>query len=137
MGVSGLLAGDERLITNSLVVAGACIVNYGITAALKYSVNRDRPFVTYPDITQKFRADSPSFPSGHTSFAFATATSLSLAYREWYVVVPSFLWAGGVAYSSMYLGVHYPSDVLAGALTGAASAYLSFKINQKIQSMIE
>ena len=98
---------------------------------LKYSVNRDRPFVTYPDIIQKSKA-IPSFPSGHTSSAFATATSLSLAYPKWYIIVPSYAWAGTVGYSRMHLGVHYPSDVLAGALIGSGCAYLTFKVNQKL-----
>lgn len=89
---------------------------------MKYGFNRKRPFVTYPDlITKKSEAGSPSFPSGHTSQAFATATSLSLAYPKWYVIAPSLLWAGAVGYSRMELGVHYPSDVLVGALIGIGS----------------
>lgn len=71
-------------------------------------------------------------PSGHTSTAFATATSLSLAYPKWYVVAPSFVWAGAIGYSRMHLGVHYPSDVLAGAIVGSGSAYLTYKANQWI-----
>ena len=70
-----------------------------------------------------------SFPSGHTSFAFATATSLSIKYPRWYVIAPSYLWAGAVGYSRMNLGVHYPSDVLAGAMLGAGSAWLTCKVN--------
>lgn len=75
---------------------------------------------------------SYSMPSGHTSTAFATATSLSLAYPKWYVVAPSFVWAGAIGYSRMHLGVHYPSDVLAGAIVGSGSAYLTYKANQWI-----
>jgi membrane-associated phospholipid phosphatase len=69
-------------------------------------------------------------PSAHTSSAFATATSLSLAFPKWYVVVPSFVWASSVGYSRMHLGVHYPSDVLVGALVGSGSAFLTQKANQ-------
>ncbi|ULT24063.1 phosphatase PAP2 family protein [Sphingobacterium sp. E70] len=43
---------------------------------------------------------------------------MSRAYSKWYVVAPSLLWAGSVGYSRMYLGVHYPTDVLAGAVLG-------------------
>jgi membrane-associated phospholipid phosphatase len=90
---------------------------------MKFSFDRSRPFVTYPnDITKYTKAGSKSFPSGHTSMAFATATSISLMYPKWYIIAPSFLWASSIGYSRMYLGVHYPSDVLAGALLGAGSS---------------
>ena len=82
------------------------------TTGLKFAINRKRPFVTYPDIEKIASAGSKSFPSGHTSDAFATATSLSLAFPKWYVITPSFVWACAVGYSRMDLGVHYPSDVL-------------------------
>ena len=129
-----MISGDDIMLRNAFVTAAASIVNEGVTYALKYSVKRDRPFETYPDILKKAKAGSPSFPSGHTSSAFATATSLSLAYPEWYIIVPSFAYAGTVAYSRMYLGVHYPSDVFAGALIGAGCAYLTFKVNKALQN---
>jgi membrane-associated phospholipid phosphatase len=129
---AGLIRDDDKMLRNAFVMAAASIVNAGVTSALKYSINRERPFVTYPDIFQKTKAGSPSFPSGHTSSAFATATSLSLAYPEWYVIVPSFAYAGTVAYSRMHLGVHYPSDVAAGAVIGAGCAYLTYKVNKAL-----
>lgn len=132
MGTTALIKRDDKLLRNAIVVIGATVVNSGITVALKYTINRERPFVTYPDIKQKSRAGSPSFPSGHTSSAFALATSLSLSYPKWYIIVPSFTWAGTVGYSRMYLGVHYPSDVLAGAIIGAGSAWLTHYVNKKL-----
>ena len=132
MGTTTLIKRDDKLLRNAIVVIGATVVNSGITVALKYTINRERPFVTYPDIKQKSRAGSPSFPSGHTSSAFALATSLSLSYPKWYIIVPSFTWAGTVGYSRMYLGVHYPSDVLAGAIIGAGSAWLTHYVNKKL-----
>ncbi|MDO9339524.1 MAG: phosphatase PAP2 family protein, partial [Bacteroidales bacterium] len=59
----------------------------------------------------------------------------TLAYPKWYIIVPSYTWASTVAYSRMDLGVHYPSDVLIGALVGAGSAYLTYKINQKLLNL--
>jgi membrane-associated phospholipid phosphatase len=132
MATAGYVKHDKTLIRNAYAGLAAIAINGGITLILKYSVNRDRPFVTYPDIIQKSKVNSPSFPSGHTSSAFATATSVSLAYPKWYIIAPSYAWAGTVGYSRMHLGVHYPSDVLAGALIGSGCAYLTFKINQKL-----
>jgi undecaprenyl-diphosphatase len=132
IGVYGLARHDKAQFRNGCVLAAASILSSGITNALKYSVNRERPFITYPDITKKSSAGSPSFPSGHTSSAFATATSLSLTYSKWYVIVPSYGWAVTVGYSRMHLGVHYPSDVLAGALIGAGSAWLTHVVNKKL-----
>jgi len=132
MGTIGLIKHDDQLFKNACVTVAAIAVNSGITVVMKYSINRERPFKTYPDITRKSAAGSPSFPSGHTSSSFALATSLSLSYPKWYIIVPSFSWAGTVAYSRMDLGVHYPSDVLAGALVGAGSAWLTYFINKKL-----
>jgi membrane-associated phospholipid phosphatase len=135
MGTVGLIKHDDQLFRNACVTMAAAALNSGVTLALKYSINRQRPFITYPDIAKKSKGGSPSFPSGHTSSAFATATSLSLAYPKWYIIVPAFTWAGTVGYSRMALGVHYPSDVLCGALIGAGSAYLSFVVNKKLNSI--
>jgi membrane-associated phospholipid phosphatase len=132
MAVTGLLTKDKELFRNACVIAVASALNAGITNAMKYSINRERPFVTYPDITKKSKAGSPSFPSGHTSSAFATATSVSLSYPKWYIIVPSYLYAGTVAYSRMDLGVHYPSDVLAGAVIGSGCAYITWKVNKAL-----
>ena len=74
-----------------------------------------------------------SFPSGHVSAAFCTATSLSLRFHKWYVIAPSFLWATSVGWARMYQGVHYPSDVLAGAIVGAGSAWLGYKIQHRME----
>lgn len=134
MAGAGLIREDDEMVRNACVIAAAAILNVGVTNALKYTIRRDRPWITWPDIVNKSDSDGPSLPSSHTSTAFATATSLSLAYPEWYIIVPSFTYAGTVAYSRMHLGAHYPSDVAAGALVGAGCAYLTFKVNKALQN---
>jgi membrane-associated phospholipid phosphatase len=126
----GLIKKYSTLKHKAIFIGEAFLVNAFITKALKVAVNRARPFDTYSDIDPVVSSTGKSFPSGHTSIAFSTATSLSMAYPEWYVIVPSFLWASSVGYSRMHLGVHYPSDVAAGALIGAGSAFATFKINK-------
>ncbi len=123
LAINGLITKDKSNYVNSLEMLSTSLVSSILTTSLKFAFNRPRPFVTYPnDITQYAHAGSKSFPSGHTSFCFATATSFSLLYPKWYVVVPMYTWASLVGYSRMYLGVHYPSDVLFGAIVGSASA---------------
>jgi len=127
---AGFINHDKKTLRNASVIIASTIVNVAVSNALKYTVNRERPFITYPEIVKKADPFGPSFPSGHTANAFATATSLSLTYPEWYVIIPSFAYAGTVAYSRMHLGVHYPSDVAAGAVIGAGCAYLTYKVNK-------
>jgi len=134
VGIAGLIRQDEDMCMKAIEIGVSSAVNAGFAHLLKYAVNRPRPYVTYPDIMKKSDGGSGSFPSGHTSAAFATATSLSLSYPKWYVIIPSYLWAGTVGYSRMYLGVHYPSDVLAGAVLGAGSAWLTYKVNNWLQT---
>jgi undecaprenyl-diphosphatase len=121
--------------------AGSLLVAVTLTTVLKHTVKRERPFVTYPNIIyQKQNAEGYSFPSGHTSQAFSMATSLSLAFPKWYVIAPSFLYASTVGYSRMYLGVHYPTDVMGGAIIGIKSAFLVYQgqkwLNQKKQKVV-
>ncbi|MBS1648001.1 MAG: phosphatase PAP2 family protein [Bacteroidetes bacterium] len=136
--VVGLIKKDSVLIHNGMKATGSILLSTAVTLVLKYGVNRPRPYTEYPALFHSKMHTGPySFPSGHTSSAFATATSLSLAYPKWYVIVPSYLYACSVAYSRMYLGVHYPSDVLAGALIGAACSYASFKIEKWLTKKIK
>lgn len=123
----GMIKKNETLKEKGLMMGASFIVATGISTTLKYAINRPRPYETYPDIEKISVGGSPSFPSGHTSDAFSNATSLSLAFPKWYVIVPSYTYATAVGYSRMHLGVHYPSDVVAGAIIGTGSAFLSYK----------
>lgn len=113
------------------VVCLSLAATVSISLALKYTVNRPRPYVTYPDIFRhETHAGPKSFPSSHTSSAFTLATSVTLCYPKWYVIAPMYLWAFTIGYSRMHLGVHYPTDVLVGALIGTACAWGSWKLNR-------
>lgn len=125
---------DEVMMRNgyksAITIGVAAITSTG----LKYLVNRTRPFKDHPnDITQRdFMIGPFSFPSGHTTSAFATATALSLSCQKWYVTAPSFIYAGFVGYSRMRLGVHYPSDVLGGMIIGIGSGLLTWQIDKMV-----
>lgn len=131
MGGYSLINRDKDLFKDAFYIAFASGVNLGMTQILKNTIRRERPANTYPNefYVYETRYDF-SMPSGHTSSAFATATALSLKYPEWYVVVPAYIWASSVGLSRMHLGLHYPTDVVAGAALGAGSAYLTYKVNE-------
>ena len=133
--LAGYWGNDKQMLRNSGVIATSAILNIGITMGLKYAINRERPFNAYPNlIFNKVDQKDPSFPSGHTSSAFATATSLSLAYPKWYVIVPSYVWASTVSYSRMHLGVHYPTDILGGIIVGVLSSFITYKADKWLYS---
>ncbi len=113
------------------LIIASFILTAIISNTLKYSLDMPRPFETYAFIEKISVGGSPSFPSGHTSDAFVIAMAVSLAFRKWFIVLPFFIWASLVGYSRMHLGVHYPSDVLAGAIIGSGSAWLCFFLSRK------
>jgi len=132
--ITGVARRDNEMIINGLETTAGLGINTILTFGLKYAVNRKRPYTTYPYINNYQNDTDPSFPSGHTSFAFCTASSLSICFPRWYVVAPAYAWASAVGYSRLYLGMHYPTDVLAGAIIGAASAWLSHEGNKWLQN---
>lgn len=129
---TGLITKDKELLHKGLYVGATWLTSAILANGIKVIVRRDRPFVTYPEIEKLASGGSYSFPSGHSSEAFSIATSLSISFPKWYVVAPAYLWAGLVGYSRMDLGVHYPTDVLAGAVLGAGSAYLCHVLDKRL-----
>lgn len=127
----GLFSDQPEHLDKAVTVSFSIIGTFALTQGFKYAVGRTRPYKKYPSkIIRRDDSDSPSFPSSHTSMAFTVATALSLEYPKWYVVTPAMLWAAGVGVARMNQGVHYPSDVLGGALLGAGTAYLSYRVNK-------
>jgi membrane-associated phospholipid phosphatase len=91
---------------------------YALNTAIKLVARRRRPQLTgLPPVIGT--PTTLSFPSAHASTAFAGALAYS---RVGLPAAPLYALAAGLAYSRLYLGVHYPSDVLAGALLGTAVA---------------
>lgn len=131
---TAMLSRDSLLKSRSLEILGSVVLTTVATEAIKIAVNRERPYRKYP--LEVFPNDASetgkSMPSAHVSLAFATATSLALTYHKWYVTVPAFVWATGVGYSRLYLGEHYPSDVIAGVAVCIAGAYASRWLQNKL-----
>jgi membrane-associated phospholipid phosphatase len=130
-----VIAKDHSFKQNSFNEFAPIIIELIISESMKSIVNRKRPAESYPDLISPYSdATGRSFPSGHTSLVFAAAASLSIQYKRWYVSVPAYTYASMVGYSRIYLGVHYPTDVIAGAIVGVGSAYLSNWLNKKLFS---
>lgn len=114
-------------------------ITYGLVVGAKHAIGRSRPYVDVSLEARSDRHDPPvpgdahlSFPSGHAGLSAALATSWSLSHPRWYVIGPSVVWATGVGLSRVYLGVHYPSDVLVGATLGAGVALLVHQLRAAI-----
>ena len=101
-----------------LLLTAAAVALADTTAlALKRGFERPRPYVPFPDPEPLVGTGlGYAFPSGHAATSFAAATVLSRAGPR---LGPAlFLLAAAVAWSRVYVGVHYPSDILAGAALG-------------------
>lgn len=127
-------AADDPLSKRYAVETGVTVgIGQLMSIGLKHLINRPRPFVQYGERIHPVNyGTGPSFPSGHTTLAFSTAASLALARKQWTVTLPISLWAGSVGYSRMYLGRHFPTDVLGGMVVGAISGIIGHWVTGRI-----
>ncbi|AOZ92111.1 phosphatase PAP2 family protein [Paenibacillus crassostreae] len=110
--------------TTGAQAAIALAISHIPVSIVKKLYPRLRPYIAIKE-TNTFRnpLSDHSFPSGHTTAAFSTAFPFMLAFPEW---MPVFLSLSTiVGFSRIYLGLHYPSDVLAGAFIGSSVAYIT------------
>jgi membrane-associated phospholipid phosphatase len=122
---SGLLLHDQRLRgAGRDSLESEFIAAMLVTPALKRAFGRSRPFLnegTYHFEPGKGNADAhESFPSGHATNAFAAATAIAGHYDNWIVPTIVYSIATGVSMARVNDNVHFPSDVIAGALIGRA-----------------
>jgi undecaprenyl-diphosphatase len=125
--ISVFYFGGEKEKSNAKLAVTSWAGAFATTTLIKGMVNRERP-----EHQHVSRWDS-SFPSGHTSSWFALATVYSNKYPKY--ALP--LYGAGVlvGLSRVYLGQHYPSDVLAGAVIGIGIGYLTLKLEKQIKKL--
>jgi membrane-associated phospholipid phosphatase len=122
--VLGRLAGEPGLARSAVHVGVALLAGGVANGSLKYAVGRERPAGGDPG---EFRPFSPSnawqsFPSGHAVVAFSMATALAVEARSTPVTLAGYTAASLVAWSQVYKDKHWTSDVVGGALVGAAAS---------------
>lgn len=102
---------------------------------LKPLIARPRPFVQNPEFTLLIKAPKDfSFPSGHTACGFSFVVILFLAKNKWWI--PSFVLASLIGFSRLYLYVHFPTDVLCGAICGTVFGGISYYFSKKILGVL-
>lgn len=135
--ITGLVTKKRTLWKNALTILISVSASAIVANILKYSLDMPRPYELYPFIEKLSTGGSPSFPSGHTADAFAFAIALGLIYPKWYFIFPAILWALLVGCSRMWLGVHFPSDVLAGAFIGSVCAVVYTQADKRMRAKKE
>ncbi|GIO45852.1 MULTISPECIES: undecaprenyl-diphosphatase [Paenibacillus] len=118
---------NRKMVVQALT--SACLA-FGIGTILSHLFYRDRPFVTYQVHQMIEHAANASFPSNHSIGSFVIAFSI-LLYRK----KDGMIWmalAALIAFSRIWNGVHYPSDVLSGALIGIAVSMFVYQMFDRL-----
>lgn len=95
-------------------------IQSGVVYGLKFLINRKRPFVFLETLSKLSKGPGevldPSFPSAHTLFAFMMATLLATWFPRYRIIF--FIIAGFIGWTRIYLGLHFPTDVIVGGFLG-------------------
>ena len=126
----------HRLLMVGSVALLFVLSDFVVSSFIKNVVCRPRPshdpaVMDLLSYVNGYRGGAYGFPSNHASNGFAAATFLALLLRNRWVTLSAFLWAIGSCYSRMYLGVHYPTDILCGAMLGIVFAIIIFFLYKK------
>ena len=117
----------------------ALFISNGIAYILKPLIAEPRPFLALSNVDLLTpESEIYSFPSGHTTSSFAVATVIGLKYsfmlkdKKYRLIYPLIAFAALIGFSRVYIGVHYPLDVVFGAIIGTICALLVLKLENKI-----
>ena len=135
------LFGGEKGKNVAILAILALILSSIAVSVLKYVIAEPRPFVTLENVrllTDEALGYYSSFPSGHTSGSFAFSVVVGLKYKltvlnkQLKLIYPLLVFAMLVGFSRIYIGVHYPLDVVFGALIGSICAIIVLRLENKI-----
>ena len=119
----------EKFYMFIVVFAAAGISRFAIAEVIRFFYYRPRPFLVH-QTAQLLSENSSSFPSGHASFFFAFSMAIYLYNKKWGIWF--FIASAVMGMARVAAGVHYPSDILGGAVIGIATGYLVFKLGRAI-----
>jgi len=120
-----------RIAGWSIIIAVA-ISDVLSSKILKHLILRPRPFEVLPDVYKLVSSAGPSFPSSHAVNSFTVATLITLFLKNPVYTTIAFIVAFLSGFSRIYVGVHYPLDVIAGAIIGVFLGIIFYKIVKKI-----
>ncbi len=127
--------GSENTRKVALIGLAALLLANVAVYLLKYIVAEPRPFIVLPNVIQLVsESEAYGFPSGHSASSFAVMMVIGLKYRlhikgkTYRLLYPLLAFASLIAFSRVYVGVHYPLDVVFGAIVGILSAVLMIYI---------
>ena len=127
--------GGQRTRKIAVLGVAALILANVVVYSLKFFVAEPRPFLTLANVDLLVHAEETySFPSGHAASSFAAAFIIGCKYRlkikekTYSLFYPLMIFAAVVGFSRIYIGVHYPYDVIVGAIIGIVSGYLVLKL---------
>ena len=112
-----------------ILVIASVIIGTIFTAPIKIIVDRPRPYLTLNKVTPLETESGSSFPSGHSMRAFTLASVLSSGRA---IEIILYLYAFTIAFSRVYLGVHYPLDVIVGGVIGWIAGKVTLKLEKPI-----
>lgn len=133
------LFGGSKSKQIAILGLAALILGNAVVYVLKYVVAEPRPFLVLSNVHQLVpESEIYSFPSGHSTSSFAVATIFGLKYslnfknKRFRLIYPLIAFAALIGFSRVYIGVHYPLDVVFGALIGILSALTVLRLGDNI-----
>ena len=115
-----------------LSLGSAVVARFGIVALVRYFYYVPRPFLVLQNVRQLLDHDAESsFPSGHMAFYFALATVLYRYNKK--AGIAAFGLSGLMGFARIFVGVHWPLDIITGVVVGVVTALLVYKVYPQVQ----